>query len=685
MEKLFFNRELSWLNFNERVLMEGRDSSLPILERLKFSGIFSNNLDEFFMVRMGSIKEQIRAGYEEEDSSGDSPQVIYEKIVGRVKELVALQHEITRECLEALKTRDIEILEVSEVEEDFQTRIFQYFHAQIFPVLTPMAVDFSRPFPYISGKALYIAARIKVADKSQLAIVQIPQILPRLIPFKEQGKTAYLLLEDIILSQLDKLFPGHSVESAGIFRITRNADLELIQDVADDLLLVIEEAVKKRKWGEVIRLEIKEGTDPWIQRVLQSALSVNSNEIYQIPGMMELTAWLAFSPPKGREALAQKPYKAKRNPQMTKGNIFKLIREGDVFVHHPYESFDVVVDLVQKASEDPKVLAIKQTLYRVSGDSAIIRALETAAERGKQVTVLVELMARFDEENNISWAKRLEKKGVNVIYGLVGYKTHSKITLIVRKEMKEIRRYVHLGTGNYNNITAKRYTDMGYFTAKESYGSDASMFFNMISGFANEVVTHTLVVAPYNLREKFYELIDTEVANARMGKKARIIAKMNALVDDGMVDRLYEASKAGVRIELIVRGICTLVPGVQGLSENIQVKSIIGEFLEHSRIYYFYNDGRNEVYLSSADWMTRNLNRRIELLFPVQDPVIARRIRLILQLYLGDNVKSWRLDSHGNYLKVSGEGEKALWAHEILKELQYKDNESFIAYLKERM
>ncbi len=470
------------------------------------------------------------------------------------------------------------------------------------------------------------------------------------------------------------------------FRATRNGDLNIVEDEAEDLLMVIEEAVKLRKWGETVRLEMVHSEDMWLAKILQDSLLLESQQVNRIDGILDLTFLFKLKAPKDHPELSRPVYKPKRVPVIDKKNIFKTIKEGDIFVHTPYETFDTVVDFIRQASKDPQVLAIKQTLYRVSGDSQIVKALSEAAEKGKQVTVLVELRARFDEENNINWAKKLEQRGVHVIYGIYGLKTHSKITLVVRREKNKIKRYIHLSTGNYNDQTAKVYTDMSIITARESFGADASIFFNMVSGFVTSVNTSVMSVAPFTLRQKLNDLIDREIRHAKAGHTGRIIAKMNALVDIEIIEKLYEASQAGVKIQLIIRGICSLQPGVPGMSDNIEVCSIVGEFLEHSRIYYFENHRNSEIYLSSADWMTRNLSRRVELLFPIEDSEIATRIKLTLKLYLADNQKSWMLGEDGNYTRKMDRESNALMkpikAQEILKTLDYTTNKEFNDKLK---
>lgn len=675
---MLFNRELSALEFNRRVLLEMEDQEPPILERLKFSAIFSSNMDEFFMVRVAAIKNQISSGYEEADPSGLTPHEKLTQINAVVKELVDTQYDMTTKLIKQLDEQGISIVRKGQYTQNMKDQLEKKFNLEIFPVLTPMAVDFSRRFPLIANKHLYVAAKLMVGLESMLAMVQVPIVLNRLIKIDGcKSEVCYVLLEDVIETFIDKLFLGHQVLSTCQFRATRNGDLNIVEDEAEDLLMMIEEAVKQRKWGETVRLEIEQSADPWLIKVLQDSLMIETQQIFKIQGLLDLSVLMKIKPPKNLSHLLRTPYKPKKFPEVDKKNLFKAIREQDLFVHHPYESFDLVAEFIKQASKDPNVLAIKQTLYRVSGDSQIVKALADAADKGKQVTVLVELRARFDEENNINWAKKLEQRGVHVIYGLYGLKTHSKITLVVRREKNKIKRYLHLGTGNYNDQTAKVYTDMGLFTSKERFGTDASVFFNMISGFATSVNTNVMSVAPFSLRQKFNDLIDREIKHAREGHHGHIIAKMNALVDIDLIDKLYEASREGVKIKLLVRGICTLVPGVPGMSENIEVSSIVGEFLEHSRIYYFENHKKPELYLSSADWMTRNLNRRVELLFPVEDSEIVQRIYSTLKLYLADNQKTWILNANGSYERKSDD-HKPIKAQEIMKSLTYDSHKEFI-------
>lgn len=680
-----FNRELSWLEFNERVLLEAKDESLPLLERVKFNAIFSANLDEFFMVRVAAIKNQISLGYEAADPSGYTPIKKLIAINNKVRDLVELQSEIQTKLIKTMDKEGVHFFRKENFSESDLQKLEMMFNMDIFPVLTPMAVDFTRRFPLVNNKGIYIAVKLLIGFETKLAIVEVPSVLERFTIYsRDDNKIVYVLLEDIIETFIDRLFLGHQVLSTSLFRVTRNGDLNIIEDEAEDLLMVIEEAVRLRKWGETVRLEIIEGADPWLYKVLQDALMLDVQQVYEIKEIVDATGFFKVQAPKSKSELVKKAYKPNKMAFMDKKNIFKYIKNEDLFVHHPYESFDCVVDFIKQASKDPNVLAIKQTLYRVSGDSQIVKALSEAADRGKQVTVLVELMARFDEENNINWAKKLEQRGVHVIYGIYGLKTHSKITLVVRREKNKIRRYLHLGTGNYNDQTSKVYTDMGIFTSRENFGSDASIFFNMVSGFATSVNTHVLSVAPFNLRQKFYQLIDQEIKNAKEGKKAKIKAKMNSLVDIEMIEKLYDASRAGVKIRLVVRGICTLIPGVENMSENIEIISIVGEFLEHSRVYCFHNDGDQKVFLSSADWMTRNLDRRIELMFPIEDKSISERILKTLDLYLSDNSKAWELTAEGQYIKRKSKG-KIIHAQEILKQLDYDSNSTFVSKLAERM
>ena len=651
----FYNRELSWLGFNYRVLSEARDKNIPLMERLKFLSITASNLDEFFMIRVASLKDMVHAKYTKKDIAGLTPKEQLEIISTGTHELVEKQYNTyNRSFLPALKHNGLTIVTQYEALNAEQAEyVDRYFMREVYPVLTPMAVDSSRPFPLIRNKSLNIAALLmdkKRKDTIDFATVQVPSVLPRIvtIPSEKEGETCIILLEQIIEKNIQKLFLNYKVLDATPYRVMRNADLTIDEDEAADLLIEIERQLKKRQWGEAIRLEVEQGIDKRLLKILKKELQIQQEDIFTIRGPLDLTFLMKVYGMDGFDHLKEEPY----IPQPPKGldmdgDLFEQIRQKDILLHHPYETFDPVVNFVRLAAKDPDVLAIKQTLYRVSSNSPIIASLAQAAENGKQVTVLVELKARFDEENNIVWARKLEKAGCHVIYGLVGLKTHSKITLDVRREEEGIRRYVHLGTGNYNDSTAKLYTDMGMFTCKRAYGEDATAVFNMLSGYSEPLSWNKLALAPTWLRTRFVELINRERDYAAMGKPARIVAKMNSLCDAGIINALYEASAAGVQIELIIRGICCLKQGVPGMSETIQVRSIVGTFLEHSRIFYFENDGSPEIYMGSADWMPRNLDKRVEILFPVEDPDLKKEIVHILHTQLADNTKAHLLQPDG--------------------------------------
>ncbi|WP_418750314.1 RNA degradosome polyphosphate kinase [Frisingicoccus sp.] len=663
----FTNRELSWLDFNYRVLGEARDKTIPLFERLKFLSITSSNLDEFFMIRVASLKDMVNAGYAKPDIAGMTPEVQLEAISVKTHDLVNTQYTTYNRSLKPmLKQNHVIIIdsfeELSSAQEKY---VDQYFMQDVYPVLTPMAVDSSRPFPLIRNKSLNIGALISdKADESEydFATVQVPSVLPRFIeiPSENREDRTLMLLEQVIEKNIQKLFLNYKVICAYPYRIMRNADLSIDEEDAADLLKEIQKQLKKRQWGEVIRLEVEDGMDKRLLKTLKKAMNVGEASIYRINGPLDLTFLMKVNGLEGYEHLKYPKYQ----PQISgdihpEEDLFSQIRRKDILLAHPFQSFDTVVDFVRQASKDPKVLAIKQTLYRVSGNSPIIASLAEAAENGKQVTVLVELKARFDEENNIIWAKKLEKAGCHVIYGLVGLKTHSKITLVVRQEEDGIRRYVHLGTGNYNDSTAKMYTDMGLLTCAKPIGEDATAVFNMLSGYSEPLQWNKLTLAPLWLRGKFLELIHQEEVNAQEGRPAHIIAKMNSLCDKEVIMALYKASAAGVKIELIIRGICCLKTGIPGISENITVKSIVGNFLEHSRIFYFYNNGWENIYMGSADWMPRNLDRRVEILFPVEDEVCKKQVMHILDIQLKDNVKAHYLQADNTYQKPDKRG-KAL-------------------------
>ena len=664
----FTNRELSWLAFNKRVLSEAKDNHLPLMERLKFLSITASNLDEFFMVRVASLKDQVNAGYTKKDIAGMTSKEQIDAILKETHKFTTAQYNTyNRSFLPSLKKNGLKIVtEFEKLTEEQADYVDNYFQKEVFPVLTPMAVDSSRPFPLIRNRSLNIGALLMDKKKKgtiDFATVQVPSVLPRVVTIPTDGDncTTVILLEQIIEKNIQKLFLNYKVLCQAPFRVMRNADLSIDEDEAADLLIEIEKQLKKRQWGEAIRLEVEDNMDKRLLKTLRKELNLSEDAIFKISGPLDLTFLMKVYDIEGFDHLKEPKY-TPQQPKMLDASrdLFEQIREHDILLHHPYETFDPVVNFVKKAASDPNVLAIKQTLYRVSSHSPIIASLAQAAENGKQVSVLVELKARFDEEHNIVWAKMLEKAGCHVIYGLVGLKTHSKITLVVRKEEDGIRRYVHLGTGNYNDSTAKLYTDMGMFTSKTRYGEDATAVFNMLSGYSEPLVWNKLSLAPLWLRSKFLSLIEREKEHAKNGRPARIIAKMNSLCDPGIIEALYDASEAGVEIDLIVRGICCLRAGIKGLSEHIRVRSIVGTFLEHSRIFYFENNGNAEYYMGSADWMPRNLDKRVEILFPVEDPILQEEIYHILHMQLSDTKKAHLLMPDGHYVKVDQRGKTPL-------------------------
>lgn len=664
----FTNRELSWLAFNKRVLSEAKDNHLPLMERLKFLSITASNLDEFFMVRVASLKDQVNAGYTKKDIAGMTSKEQIDAILKETHKFTTAQYNTyNRSFLPSLKKNGLKIVtEFEKLTEEQADYVNNYFQKEVFPVLTPMAVDSSRPFPLIRNRSLNIGALLMDKKKKgtiDFATVQVPSVLPRVVTIPTDGDncTTVILLEQIIEKNIQKLFLNYKVLCQAPFRVMRNADLSIDEDEAADLLIEIEKQLKKRQWGEAIRLEVEDNIDKRLLKTLRKEFNLSEDAIFKINGPLDLTFLMKVYDIEGFDHLKEPKY-IPQQPKMLDASrdLFEQIREHDILLHHPYETFDPVVNFVKKAASDPNVLAIKQTLYRVSSHSPIIASLAQAAENGKQVSVLVELKARFDEENNIVWAKKLEKAGCHVIYGLVGLKTHSKITLVVRKEEDGIRRYVHLGTGNYNDSTAKLYTDMGMFTSKTRYGEDATAVFNMLSGYSEPLVWNKLSLAPLWLRGKFLSLIEREKEHAKNGRPARIIAKMNSLCDPGIIEALYDASEAGVEIDLIVRGICCLRAGIKGLSEHIRVRSIVGTFLEHSRIFYFENNGNAEYYMGSADWMPRNLDKRVEILFPVEDPILQEEIYHILHMQLSDTKKAHLLMPDGHYVKVDQRGKTPL-------------------------
>ena len=689
------NRELSWIKFNNRVLNEARDKSIPLLERCKFVSITSSNLDEFFMVRVASLKDVVHAGYKKRDIAGMTAGEQLEAINAATRELVEMQYNTyNRSLLPLLKEQDIEIIHAHEDLNQKQAEfVDKYFMDNVYPVLTPMAVDASRPFPLIRNKTLNIAALIRRKQEDlpdhgrkeiEFSTVQVPSVLPRFveIPSKKEDGRTFILLEQMIERNISKLFLNCKVVCAYPYRIMRNADLPIDEDEAEDLLKEIQKQLKMRQWGEVIRLEIEDKMDEKLLSILKRELNISEEDVYKINGPIDLTFLMKLYGLEGCDSLRYEKHVPQRVKEIEPGeDIFSAIRNGDILMHHPYQSFDPVVEFIRQAAKDPDVLAIKQTLYRVSGNSPIIASLAQAAENGKQVSVLVELKARFDEEHNIVWAKKLEQAGCHVIYGLVGLKTHSKIALVVRREDDGIRRYVHLGTGNYNDSTAKLYTDCGIFTCSEAIGEDATAVFNMLSGYSEPLSWNRLVVAPIWLRKKFLKLIDRETKNAREGKEAKIIAKMNSLCDKEIIAALYEASAAGVQIDLIVRGICCLRVGIPKVSENIRIRSIVGNSLEHSRIFYFFNDGIPEIYMGSADWMPRNLDRRVEIIFPVENEEIKKKVFHILEVELMDNTKAHVLNSQGQYEKIDKRGKTLVNSQEqFVKEAKVKKKKEYNIY-----
>ena len=657
--KVFINRELSWLEFDARVLGEAEDVLNPLFERLKFLSITASNLDEFFMVRVASLKDMVNAGYTKKDIAGMTAAEQLAALDERTHAFVKRQYKIYNdELVPALAKEGFHIIgSHEELTHEQEIFVDKYFHEDVYPVLTPMAVDSSRPFPLIRNKTLNIAALLKKKngdDDTEFATVQVPSVLPRFVRLPGEQDTI-ILLEEIIERNIDKLFLNYDILCAYPYRIMRNADLSIDEEDAADLLKEIEKQLKKRQWGQAIRLEVQGNIDKQLLKRLKSELNITDSDIYRIDGPLDLTFLMKLYGSFDYAKLKTPKYMPAPVPELMNGkNIFEAVREGDILLHHPYQTFDPVVDFVRQAANDPGVLAIKQTLYRVSGNSPIVAALAAAAENGKQVSVLVELKARFDEENNIIWARKLEQAGCHVIYGLVGLKTHSKITLVVRREEDGIRRYVHLGTGNYNDSTAKLYCDMGLFTCSPAIGEDATAVFNMLSGYSEPVGWNKLSLAPLWLRDRFHYLVEREIRHAKEGQEAHIIAKMNSVCDKDIIELMYKASKAGVKIELIVRGICCLIPQLEGVSENITVRSIVGTFLEHSRIFYFENGGNPEIYMASADWMSRNLDRRVEIMFPVEDAKLKKEVKHILDVQLADNVKAQLMQPDGSYVRVSG-------------------------------
>ena len=668
---LLFNRETSWLEFNRRVLEEALDPSHPLLERVKFISIFSTNLDEFFMIRVSGLKEQVEEGVTELSLDGMTPGSQLKLINERLRPLLAEQMKCLNESLlQELTSAGIVITPYRALSDRERRGLSAYFMDNVFPVLTPQAVDPAHPFPYISNLSLNVGVMIEpeaeeagqtAFDGSRFARVKVPPLVPRLVPIADSGNS-FILLEELIAANVGVLFPGMRVGDHHVFRVTRDADIEIREDEAKDFLSTVEQEVRNRRFGPAVRLEVSASMPGEMVRYLASSLRLKADDVYAIDGPLNLPDLMALYK-LDRPELKDKPLVASVPTALrTSDSIFDVIKRQDVLVHHPYDAFSSVVEFINTAANDPDVLAIKMTLYRTGPDSPIVKALMEASERGKQVAVLVELKARFDEENNIEWARRLERAGVHVVYGLLGLKTHCKLALVVRREAGALRRYLHIGTGNYNPSTARIYTDLGLFTANDQIGSDASELFNYLTGFSRQTHYRRLLVAPVNLRDQTSALIEHEIENQKAGRPARIIAKLNSLTDTKIIRELYGASQEGVAIDLIVRGVCSLRPGVPGLSDNISVRSIVGRFLEHSRIFYFENGGDPVVYIGSADWMQRNLDRRVELVAPIEDPRLRKRLKHeILDACLADNVKARVLLPDGTYERVApGDGEERL-------------------------
>ena len=665
--RLFQNRELSWLTFNERVLAEARDPSLPLFERLKFLGIVSTNLDEFFMVRVAGLKQQLSGGVNETRADGMLPAEQLSAISERVHAMVAEQFRIWREELvPLLAQRGMVMPPIDKLSAAQRNATRTYFSRSVFPALTPLAVDPGHPFPHLRNKSLNLAVflrrgragRGRRKGEKLLAVVQVPAVLPRLVPVPSSGGRAFLLLESLISAHVGDLFPGYEVTQTTIFRVTRNWDLEIDEEESEDLLSTVQEELRRRDRGAAVRLQIDAGASTDMEKTLAAALKLSSrDDVYRIDGPLQPSDLVALMDWEPQPELRFEPHIGCLSPALRDADsVISEIARRDIMLHHPYESFEPVVRFIQEAADDPNVLAIKQTLYRTGGDSPFVRALARAAENGKQVTVLVEIKARFDEANNIAWARRLEESGVHVVYGLIGLKTHCKVALVVRREKDVIRRYVHLGTGNYNSQTARLYTDVSLFTGREEIAEDATNLFNLLTGFADPPKWRRLVIAPFDLQEGIMERIERETQIAREGKPARIMAKMNSLSEAGVVRALYAASQAGVQIDLVVRGICCLRPGIPGVSDNIRVVSVVDRFLEHSRVFAFGVGDRTEVLLSSADWMQRNFVRRIEAMVPVDDPVLkARLLDEVIGYALRDNVKARRLLADGQTALVSAD------------------------------
>jgi polyphosphate kinase len=672
---LYINRELSWLEFNRRVLEEAQDKASPLLERLKFIAILSSNLDEFFMVRVGGLQQKVQAGIALGSGADKMPPIEQlDRIAQVVREIVDQQYDcLLQEILPALEREGVVLRGLKDLTDADRKYLREHFLREIFPVLTPLAIDPGHPFPRLLNKSLNLAVLLKRPGQLEprFAVVQVPAVLQRFVPLPTDKGYAFTALETVIRMHLLDLFPGMKVESATVFRVTRNSDFEIDDDEVEDLLKTIEEEVRKRRQGAAVRLEIEADAPEGIEQLLMAKLGIDPIDVYRLPGLLDVTGLFQIYSLPGYPQLRDPHFVPQLVPEFTQASDpWAAIRSRDILIHHPYESFAHIVDFIEAAAVDERVLAIKQTLYRTSSDSPIVRALKQAAENGKQVTALIELKARLDEERNIVWARELEKAGVHVVFGFVNLKTHCKVALVVRREEDGIRRYVHLATGNYNPQTARIYTDMGFFTCRPDFCEDVSALFNYLTGYGELPQWRKLYVAPSRLQSFMLEKIEQETAFQKEGKGGRIIAKMNGLLEPAIVQALYRASQAGVRIDLIIRGICALRPGIPGVSENIRVISIVDRFLEHSRIFYFGNGGDPQVYIGSADWMDRNLSRRVEVVFPIEQPSLKQRlIREILATSLGDNTKARELLPDTTWRRVTPNGQPRLRSQERFLEI----------------
>ena len=667
----FINRELSWLEFNARVLEEAQDPSNPLLERVKFLSIFSSNLDEFFMVRVAGLREQAFGGVAPQDAGADGldPLTLLQRIWQRTRELVEQQYRCwNKAILPALAEQQIFLLKEPEFDKAQRKIVDDFFRQRAFPILTPMAIDPSHPSPRFHNRGLYLAALLQrtsgLGPAELFAVVQLPQVLPRFIDVGGPQENKFVLLEDIIACKLSELFGGYDSAHQATFRLTRDMDVDMLEQESDDMLRAIEARLRARQHSEAVRLEVHKEMSRDLLETLIGEEQLQENffiegekysEVYRVDGMLDMTALNELARLPGKDALRDAPFTPRQPLGMRRGdNLFAEIADRDILLHHPFDSFDPVVEFIQSAAEDPHVLAIKQTLYRTSGDSPIVKSLIHAAENGKHVTALVELKARFDEANNISWSRQMERAGVHVVYGFMDLKTHCKLAMVVRQEGAKVRRYVHLGTGNYNPATARLYTDMALFTSNKLMADDCTALFNFLTGYSQGHEWKKLVIAPTDLHRRTIELIDEQAARARDGKSARIFAKLNSLVDGETIEALYQASQAGVPIDLVIRGICCLRPGLPGISDNIRVRSVVDRFLEHSRIMVFGETGKEQIYLSSADWMPRNFERRVEVMFPIEAPELKRRIcEEIIPAYLRDNCRARVLMPDGSYVRAA--------------------------------